>query len=697
MKTSLFVSVALLAFPTAALAQDPAGETWVDQLVVTAQPNSFAAEAAVTGTRTPTPLTEVPQSVQVLNRTLIEEQELQSISEALVNVSGVTPSSDMELVLQGPLIRGFAVNYYLDGMPTYGLPTGVSDPATLLNAERIEVAKGPTSTLYGGGAGAPLSGIINIVSRSPGAEFGGSVGLRGGSDNTLGIDGELDAPFAGGAAAFRISGLYEEAESYINVIDSRRSALFPTLRWDIGEDTRLVLRGQFTHVEQQEYSGLPAALTIAPGLVIDRFAFAGAEDAPRTEVDNQMVSATLTHRFSDTLKGEIAVSRYEGTFHEYSTYPVAQFAGTTYFFGSGQLPSETEQTFVTASLLADFGQGSVRHRVLFGADYDATDYYGAMGLNFAWGVIDYATPASNAPYGAAPAISEVQRDKLGTLAVYVQDQIAIGDRLDITAGLRWTRLDVKSRYTSFGVPFVDADDSYDEVTPRIGATWKVSDGISLFAGYSEGFHGTVVAFGVANPKPETSQSYEAGLKFAAKDVGLSGTIAAYSIARQNVITSDPLNPFASIQTGEQRAQGYEADLVYEPNRSLSVLFNYAFTDAEVTEDNTLPVGDQLRRVPRHSGRLAARYRFSGSLQGLEFGGGLTATSSRQLTLPNTTSVDGLTLVDAQASYDFGRASVSLSVINLTDEDGFEPYSYFAGQYVAPTQPRSAYITLRARF
>jgi iron complex outermembrane receptor protein len=77
MKTSLFVSVALLAFPTAALAQDPAGETWVDQLVVTAQPNSFAAEAAVTGTRTPTPLTEVPQSVQVLNRTLIEEQELQ--------------------------------------------------------------------------------------------------------------------------------------------------------------------------------------------------------------------------------------------------------------------------------------------------------------------------------------------------------------------------------------------------------------------------------------------------------------------------------------------------------------------------------------------------------------------------------------------------------------------------------------------
>jgi iron complex outermembrane receptor protein len=130
---------------------------------------------------------------------------------------------------------------------------------------------------------------------------------------------------------------------------------------------------------------------------------------------------------------------------------------------------------------------------------------------------------------------------------------------------------------------------------------------------------------VANPKPETSQSYEAGLKFAAKDVGLSGTIAAYSITRQNVITSDPLNPFASIQTGEQRAQGYEADLVYEPNRSLSVLFNYAFTDAEVTEDNTLPVGDQLRRVPRHSGRLAARYRFSGSLQGLEFGGGLTAT------------------------------------------------------------------------
>jgi iron complex outermembrane receptor protein len=698
MKTALLLSAAALALtPTVLFAQDQGSDSWVAEVVVTGRPDSIAAPEAATATRTATPLIETPQSIQVLPRTLIEEQDLQTLSDALVNVSGVTPTSDLEIVLQPPLIRGFPANYYFDGMPTYGLPEGVADPATLINVERIEIAKGPTSTLYGGGSGAPLSGLINVVSKTPGDTLTGSVGARFGSFETRGAQGEIEAPLAGGAVGLRLAGLYETADSYIDVVDSRRSALFPTLRWDISDDTRLVIRGQFTRLEQREYAGLPAALTIAPALVIDRYAFAGAEDAPRTRIDNDLLTATLSHRFNDSLKGEVSISRFEGSFREYSTFPLAQLAGTTYAFGSGLVPSDTEKTFVTASLVADLGKGNVRHRVLVGMDYDTTDYYGAMGLNLAWGIIDYANPATNAPFGAVPALSDLQNDDLESIALFVQDQISIGDRIDVTAGLRWTRLDLKSSYTSFGVPFVATDESYDEVTPRLGVTWRVADGIALFAGYAEGFKGTVASFGVTDPKPETSQSYEGGLKFDVKTIGLSGTLSAFQVTRQNVTTSDPANPFLSIQAGEQRARGVEADVIYEPTPALSLLFSYAYTDAEVTKDNTLPVGDSLRRVPRHSGRLAARYRFQGPLKGLEIGAGVTAVSSRELTLPNTTSVDGLTLVDAQAAYDFGPASISLSIANLTDEDGFEPYQYFGGQYVAPTQPRSAFITIRAGF
>lgn len=700
MKSSLFLSAAVLALlPVQAFAQDASQkDSWASELVVTGNPQSFSASNATSGTRTDTPLIEIPQSIQVLPRTLIEEQDLQTISQALVNVSGVAPSSDLEIVLQAPLIRGFDANYYFDGLPTYGLPAGVADPGTLVNVERVEVAKGPSSTLYGGGTGAPLSGLINLVSVTPGDSLGGMAAIRGGSYGTLGGEGAINLPFADGKAAVRLAGSFTKADSYIDVVDLERSALFPSLRWDITDNTQLVLRGQFTRIEQREFAGLPAELTIAPALIIDPMTFAGAENAPRTRIETSLISATLSHRFSDSLKGEVSVSRYEGQFDEYSTFPWAPFAGTVYAFGKGWVPSDVEKTFVTASMVKTVQWGGVGHKILVGVDYDTTSFYGAMGLDLAWSLIDYANPASNAPFGAVPAISDVQYDDMKSFALFAQDQISIGDAFDITVGLRWTRLDVTSRYLSFGFPFVDTDESYDEVTPRIGATWRVSPSVSLFAGYAEGFKGTVAAFGVTDPQPETSQAYEGGVKFNFADMGLSGGVSIYQITRQNVTTADPLNPGLSIQTGEQRAKGLEADVVYEPTPSLSMLFSYAYTDAEVTEDNTLPVGDNLRRVPRNSGRIAVRYRFlDGGLKGLEIGGGVTAVSDRELTLPNTVAVDGLTLFDAQASYDFGPVQISLSIINLTDEDGFEPYQYFNGAYVAPTQPRSAFVTLRTSF
>jgi iron complex outermembrane receptor protein len=118
----------------------------------------------------------------------------------------------------------------------------------------------------------------------------------------------------------------------------------------------------------------------------------------------------------------------------------------------------------------------------------------------------------------------------------------------------------------------------------------------------------------------------------------------------------------------------------------------------VTKDNTLRVGDRLTRVPEHSGRVAVRYRFqTEALKGLEIGGGLTAVSSRELTLPNSAHVGGSVLLDVQASYDFGPASISLSVVNLADNDSFEPYQYLGRAIVTPTQPRSAFVTLRAKF
>ena len=687
------------ALTPSAFAQDSNRDSWAtDSVVVSGQKDSIAAPNASTATRTDTPIEKVPQSIQVLTRTLIEEQDLQSVSDALVNVSGVTPSSTAEIVLQSPVIRGFNTDYLVDGMPAYGLPTGIVDPGTLVNVERLEVAKGPTSTLYGGGRGSPLSGLINFVSKSPEADQHFDVALRAGSFNTLGAQADLNLP-VNDALGFRVTGAYEQADSFIDVVNSESYSVYPTASLNISDATKLTIRGQYSRIEQKEYAGLPASIALAGNSGVDRFTFAGAEDAPPTTIENTMISGLLTHSFSDTLKAEFTARHYESTFEELSSFPfpAVPVAGTTYGFFTAYLPTDVDQDFASATLQAKFSTGDIGHQVLVGADVDETNY--TAGLGFApLGFIDYADASTNLPFGAVATLTDVQTDAMSTTAVFAQDQVSIGDALDITAGLRWTKLDVKSNYTSGGFPFVDTDKTHYRVTPRIGATYRFNPGMSAFAGYSEGFQGVVAAFGITDPKPETSQSYEAGLKLFSPIPGLTGTVALYQITRQNVRTADPGNPFASIQSGEQRSRGFETDIVYEPSTALSILATYAYTDAEVTKDNTLPVGDRPTRVPEHSARVAVRYRFEGgSLSGLEIGGGLTAVSDRELTLPNVTSVDGSVLFDAQASYDFGVAEISLSVVNLTDEDSFEPYQYLAASIVAPTQPRSAFVTLRKSF
>ncbi|MEZ5958571.1 MAG: TonB-dependent receptor [Hyphomonadaceae bacterium] len=706
MKKQLIITAAALCMaPAIASAQEvDQRESWANEtIVVTGQRPSVTAPNAATATRTDTPIEEIPQSIQTLTRTLIEEQDLQTPGDALVNVSGVVPVPTAEIVLQSPIVRGFEAQYFIDGLPAYGLPDSVVDPGTLINVERIDVAKGPTSTLYGGGTGAPIGGLINFVSRAPGDTFGAEAYLRGGSYNTLGAGGGVDLPFESGG--LRLAGMYESADSYIDVVDSERAAFFPTLAFDLGANTHLTLRGQWTRIEQHEYAGLPAELIGNPS--VDPFTFAGAEDAPPTTIENTMLTAGLRHDFSDTLQGVFALRRYESSFREYGTFPfpTTPILGTTYDFASAILPTDVEETFASASLIWRTNTGSISHQILAGVDYDETDYRAELGfltdLFFTTGLlgpIDYADPSTNQPW-VAPFASDLQVDSLRTTAAYVQDQIAIGERLDVTLGLRWTQLDVADTYTSFGFPFAQNDESYDKVTPRIGATYEMFDGVSAFAGYSEGFQGVLVFTGVNPPEPETSQSYEAGLKFASPIEGLTGTIALYEIRRQNVATADPLNPGFSVQTGEQRARGVEVDLVYEPTPALSVLASYAYTNAEVTEDNRAAYqGDRLARVPEYSGRLAVRYRFqSEALSGLEIGGGVTYTGERELTLPNSTTVDGFALFDAQASYDFGPASLSLSVVNLTDELEYAPYQYLARAVVMPTQPRSAYLTLRTEF
>ncbi len=688
MKTSLTTLAIALAATSPAMAQDKS-EGWTpDDIIVTGQKDAGYVAAEATTLRTPVSIQQTPQSVQVLTSALIKDQELNSIDEALANVSNVTPSHSSEMLLINPIVRGFEAEIFTDGLVGYG-DTAVSDAASLWHVERVEVAKGPTSTLFGGGIGAPVGGLINQVTKTANFKTGFAARARAGSFDTYALAGDANVAFSD-AAAIRLVGEVQSANDYIDKVNIDRILLAPSVRFQPSPDTDIIARVNYSRIKQLEYVGLPGVLRGVAGIKRDRFT--SATNAPRSDIENFSASLEVTQRLSETVKANLRVRRYENRFDEYSASPYLAFfpcAGTFCAEVNAALKSDVGEWTADASLTAEVSTGSIDHVLLAGAQWDRVNYDGMLNFDlFGASFIDLADPASDINY-VEPATIPSNISRYSTFALYAQDQMTIAQRFHLLASVRYSRMRINELQGGAG-----NDEVYHEINPRIGATVDLSEGVSLFAGYATGSRLSLFFNGTNAPLPEKSKSLEGGLKFALKDTGLSGTISAFRLTRSNVPTPDPFAFFTSIQTGKQRSTGVELDMIYEPSKSFSLLASYGYTNAKVVADTVIPVGTRLARVPKSRGRIAARYRFD---LGLELGAGLTMVSKTWLAVPNTETAKGYTLADAQAAYSIGPARIGLRVDNLFNKKYFAPYAYYAQNVVRPGNPRSAYLTLGVNF
>lgn len=662
---------------------------------VSAVDTPYTALETSAGTRTASPSIEVPQSVEVLNRTLIRDQDRRTLADALVNVSGVVPTKPEEILFVSPLVRGFPAEIYTDGLAMFGNTTTANDPTSLVGAERVEVVKGPNSTMYGGGLGSPLGGLINVVSVRPEPRLNGYVGFRGGNFGTIDPYGDINTPLNAKIAA-RLAGEYQRNDSWVDVVSGDRWSLQPAMSFQLGPKTDLFVQGRFNHRDQLEYSGVPAVQAMAEQ--VDRNAFAGAPiGQPHTRLDIRMATVELSHSFTDTLRWNTSARYYFSQANEHGSFVLPALAppdpATPSVYPILTLDMSNnpvrEGTFDTNLVGQVRGLGG-KHELLAGVSYDHTNFYSEMGFSgIPVGEEDLSHPTYNLSFGPETPPSLFQTDRYQTTAVYGQDQATYG-RLSLTGSVRYTKLDFREREQA-------TDKTYNHASGRIGGTFRVASGVALYAAYATAFRG---AFGLVvqqAPKPETSQNVEGGVKLALSKAHLAGTVAIFNQTRDNVATADPTNFLYSVQTGQQRARGADADLTWEPIRAFSLLANYAYVQATVTQDNSIPVGDFLQRVPRNSGRVAGRYRIqNGVAKGLSFGAGVTAFTKREITLPNTVAVPGYAAVDAQASYDFGRYTLQGSAVNLTARKTFDPYQYFGFPVVMPNQPISGFVTLRIR-
>lgn len=666
----------------------------LDRITVRANRPRYTAATSNAATRTDTPLIRVPQSVQVLTRSLLEEQDRRTLGDALVNVSGVTPTRSDENLFIPPVVRGFPAEVYLDGLPIFAGNQQAFDPTGMVGIANIAVLKGPSSTLYGGGLGTPLGGVINIESKRPDVMAPhGDVALRAGSFSTWNPYADLNLPLSANVAA-RVSAEYQRNDSWIDEVRGERWSVQPSLVLQIAPETDLLLQGQVNRRRSLEYSGLPADAALA-GL-LDRNAFPGSPNGqPLTSNENHMGTATLRHAFFDRLRLTAMARYFDGDVHESGSFVFPGLAATgtmapEYDVFPISMLNRTKEVALDANLTAKIDMLGGTHTLLGGVNYDRTDFYSGMGLFVSEspsGTINLANPRYDLSYTAQLPVNSYTDDRFTTVAAYVQDQATYG-RLHLTGALRLTSLKFVES-TNFGV---DNDRTFMHLSPRIGATFDIVPGVAVFAGYATAFRAPFGFIGLSSPEPETSRNVDGGFKLALPRSGLSGTVAVFRQTRQEVAIQDPENVGFYVQSGRQSARGFELDMVWEPNAAFSLLANYGHTD---TRDDGVAPGDRIARVPEDSGRIAARYRLlDGPASGLAFGAGVTAVGSRELTLPNTFAVPGYAVIDAQASYDLGRFTLGLSLINLTGRKTWDPYSYMGYPVVAPNQPRSAYMTLK---
>ena len=232
-----------------------------------AEKSGYAPPVTTTGAlKTNTMLIETPQAVSVVTEEIIKDQGTPKLEEVLRNVAGISPGgyySDWDYYR----IRGFdsSFNTFHDGLRgDYGMN------AEVFGLERVEVIKGPASTLYGQ---APLGGLVNLVSKRPRRETFGEVGATVGSYNlyegTLDLNAPLyrPSPLPGGLEVYgRMIGLYSDSDSFIDHVDRQRLYLAPSFTFALGEDTSLTLLNSYTHDTGVFPMPLPARGTVLPNV-----------------------------------------------------------------------------------------------------------------------------------------------------------------------------------------------------------------------------------------------------------------------------------------------------------------------------------------------------------------------------------------------------------------------------------------------
>jgi|TARA_R110002072_G_scaffold22383_3_gene78043 catecholate siderophore receptor len=655
---------------------------------VNGERGGYGIDDGSTATKTPTPLIDVPQGISFITEDQLEDQSIRQLNEALRYVPGVSLETG-EGHRDEVFIRGqeTTADFYLDGLrddAQYYRP--------LYNIERVEVLKGANALIFGRGAG---GGAINRVSKF--AQTGDSFAAANASIDTFGafaLLSDVNQPLSN-TIAVRLNGTYEEFDSHRDFYEGRFIGYSPTVTAGLGPATRLTATYSYDDDRRVVDRGVPS-FEGGPLRGFDD-TFFGDPDFNRSQAEVHIGRVRLDHEFAPGLNANATVQYGDYDKIYANILPTGVKASMVTLEGY-QDATTRENLIGQANLVWEADGEGFASTLLLGIEASRQDTQNSRRVvvfddNGAQRITTPLAERIVVPAFTLSPVSRSRESKLDTVSFYLQEQLEIGDHLELVAGLRWDRFDLDTVNLISSAP----GDRVDErVSPRAGIIVKPVERLSLYASYTESFlpqagdQFLLISPGDERFEPEKFTNYEVGVKWAPLEKVLV-TAAAFRLDRTNTTAPDPDNTGLVVQTGESRVEGFEIGAVGSITDFWQANLGYTYLDGELrTASDFGAAGARLQQLPRH--QITAWNRFDVTEQ-FGFGVGVIHQSDQFASFSNTVELPGYWRVDAAAYFTVSeRISLQVNIENLLDESYFP--SAHGNNNIQPAEPFSARFGVR---
>ncbi|WP_188062188.1 TonB-dependent siderophore receptor [Sphingobium sp. KCTC 72723] len=707
LRLALIASTAAVTLPTAAFAQAPADAATSD-IVVTGLKRQYFGD---------TPVKEIPQAVQFLEGTLLNDLNITRLDTALELASGVSKQNNFGGLWDSFAIRGFAGDEnFPSGFLVNGFNggRGYGGPRDASNVERIEVLKGPNSALFGRGE---PGGTINIVSKKPTFKEGGSFSVAGGKWNTYRVEGDFNLPITD-TVAVRLTGAVENAESFRDTVETRKYVLNPSFLAKLSDKTIFTYELEYVNQEVPFDRGVVAIPTVQTngtirynlGAIPNTRYLGNPKDGP-IQVEVLGHQAQLQHDLSDDWVVMLGAGYKDTTFEGFSSDPELVLGrqridndGRTLTRQRRYRDYSTTHMVFRGEISGKVETGSIVHNIRVGADWDKFEIdtfqtrYRPVAADQSYS-IDIYTPNYNIAAPTPNVVIQNSTEVQKAWGVYIQDQIEITENFKVRFGGRYDDFaqDIDLRLNN-----TNPNKSYTKFSPMAGLVFEPTQSVSFYASYGKGFRpNSGVGFDGQPFEPEVSKSYEVGAKFVTPDGRITSTLSLYKMEKTNVLSTDPINAGFSKPVGGADSKGVEFDLNAKLPAGFELFLTYAYTDAgwatNVLDPNfgaPIRKGDPLINIPKHQGNALLFKTFAIGNHEAMLGAGVNHVGRRLGETATTFYLPSYTIAKVLGSVTINEQfKLSANVDNLFDKKYYA--SSYAALWVQPGMPRS--FTVRGTF